>query len=77
METARDAQRRGGPFWVRLLLGVVVTVVGAAMGGMVAATWSGVMIGIGAALPLVVLGLLMPGVLAAVLFVLRAVSRSR
>jgi hypothetical protein len=62
------------PLWGRLLLSFVVTLIGAAIGGMVAATWSGVMIGMAAALPLVVLGMLLPGVLAALLFVLQAVS---
>lgn len=76
METAQDPPRRRMPIWARLLLSLVVTAIGAAIGGMVAATWSGVMIGVGIALPLVVLGMLMPGVLAAVLFVVQAVSCS-
>ena len=74
METTRDPPRRRMPIWARLLPSLAVTAVGAATGGIVAATWSGVMIGIGIALPLVVLGMVMPGVLGAALFVLQAVS---
>ncbi|BDG74879.1 hypothetical protein [Roseomonas fluvialis] len=74
METVREAPRRRMPIWARLLLSLVMTAIDAAIGGLVAATWSGALIGIGVALPVIVLGMLMPGVLAAVLFVLQAVS---
>jgi hypothetical protein len=69
-----SAPRRRVPFWVRLLLVVVTTAVGAAIGGMIAATWSEVMIGLGIALPLAMLAAILPGLAMAVLFVLQAVT---
>jgi hypothetical protein len=66
--------RRRVPFWVRALVGLVATIAGAAIGGAVAATWTGALIGMAAILPLALLGTLLPGVLAALLFVLQAVS---
>ena len=64
------------PIWVRLLMCLVATAAAGVAGAVVAATWTGVMIGIGIALPFILLGALMPGVLAALLFVLQAFSCS-
>ncbi|WP_198376053.1 hypothetical protein [Neoroseomonas rubea] len=64
VETGRQAaaDRRRVPLWVSALVGLVAAIAGAAIGGAIASTWTGALIGMAAILPL------------ALLFVLQAVS---